>query len=278
MALRQIITIDEELCDGCGNCVTTCAEGALQLVDGKARLVKEMYCDGFGDCIDDCPTDALVIEEREAEPFDFEATRAYVAETGGAEALHRFDEAAAEHERKHGPSAAPPAPLQQLQGLRPPPGGGCPGSRMRVDASGPAREPVQAGGPKQAIPSELRQWPVQIHLVPPDAPFFRDKELVIMNTCGPLASADVHWRFLRGRGVVVGCPKLDDTRPYAQKLGAILSNPSIPKVTVVRMEVPCCGGLTTIAREAVALSGRSDLAFEEVTLGVGGDMLGVQGD
>jgi hypothetical protein len=145
---------------------------------------------------------------------------------------------------------------------------------VQPSAQNPA-EPVAGGGPKQAIPSELRQWPVQLHLVQPGMPFFRDRELVVMSTCGPIASADVHWRFMRGRSVVVACPKLDDTGPYAQKLGAILAESSIPKVSVVRMEVPCCGGLTEITRKAAALSGRDDLEVEEVTLGVNGDLQGV---
>lgn len=271
MPLRAIVRIDEELCDGCGNCITACAEGALRLVDGKARLVKERYCDGFGDCIGDCPTGALVVEEREAEAFDLDATREHVARTGGAGAVQRFDAAAEAHARE---PRGREAPLVALRGLPPAPSGGCPGARMRFEPSRISREPVAGGGPRQAIPSELRQWPVQLHLVPPGAPFFKDRELVVMNTCGPLASADVHGRFLRGRGVVVACPKLDDTRPYAGKLAAILSDGSIPAVTVVRMEVPCCGGLTEITREALASSGRADLALEEVTLGVHGEVLG----
>ena len=154
--------------------------------------------------------------------------------------------------------------------------GGVPGSRVRFTEHTAPAEPVGFDGPRQAIPSELRQWPVQLHLVQPGAPFFSNRELVILSTCGPVASADVHWRFLRGRSVVVACPKLDDTRPYAAKLGAILRDPTIPKVVVVRMEVPCCGGLTTIAREAAALSGRRDLIVEEVTLGVNGDLQTVE--
>jgi len=186
---RKIITIDEDLCNGCGECITACAEGALQLVDGKAKLVKEQFCDGFGDCIGECPTGALKIEEREA---------------------------------------------------------------------------------------ELEQWPVQIHLVQPGAPFFRDRELVVLSTCAPVASADVHWRFLRGRSVAVGCPKLDNTAPYAEKLGAILAESSIPKAIIVRMEVPCCGGLSQIVREAAALSGRTDLVVEEVTVALDGDVVGTR--
>ena len=125
----------------------------------------------------------------------------------------------------------------------------------------------------QAIRSELEQWPVQIHLVQPGAPFFKNRELVVLSTCSPVASADIHWRFLRGRAVAVGCPKLDETTSYAEKLGAILAEPTIPRVIVVRMEVPCCGGLTRIVKEAVALSGRTNLEMEEVTVGIDGSIV-----
>ncbi len=276
---RQIIEINEEKCNGCGDCVTACAEGALQIVNGKAKLVRENFCDGFGDCIGECPTGALTIEEREADGFDEEATRRHVLETGGPEALARMDQAAERHAKKTVPPQQPPAPSLPRgfpsagPGAGPGNGGGCPGSRMRMasaTADTPAATPVHGGGVGQAIPSELRQWPVQIHLVQPGAPFFKNRELVLLSTCAPVASADVHWRFLRGRGVAVGCPKLDRTEPYAEKLGAILSDPSIPAVIVVRMSVPCCGGLTAIAREAVELSGRTDLDFREVIIDVDG--------
>ena len=269
MAMRKIVRIEEELCDGCGNCVTTCAEGALQIVDGKARLVRELFCDGFGDCIGECPTGALSIEERESEPFDFEATRTHVAATGGADAVRRLEEAARQHE----PEEHAGLSLVEPGGQRHSHSGGCPGSRMRFATEAAPAEAVGLDGPKQAIPSELRQGPVQLHLVQPGAPFFSDRELVVLSTCGPVASADVHWRFLRGRSVVVACPKLDDTRPYAAKLGAILRDPTIPKVVVVRMEVPCCGGLTAITQQAYNACGRSDLIVEEVTIGLNGDLI-----
>jgi hypothetical protein len=151
--------------------------------------------------------------------------------------------------------------------------------RMRMpepDTATPAATPTEtaAGLPGQVNPSDLRQWPVQLHLVQPGAPFFMNRELVVLSTCAPIASADVHWRYIRGRGVVVACPKLDRTEPYAAKLAAILKDPTIPRVIVLRMEVPCCGGLTRIVEEAVAASGRTDLAFEEVVVGVDGTVRG----
>lgn len=257
---RQIIIIDEDLCNGCGICTDTCAEGALKLVDGKAKLVKEQFCDGFGDCLGECPTGALKIEVRDADEFDVAATKQHVEAERGAKGVEKLEQAARAHEIKEHAAAHA--------------AGGCPGSRMRTmtKASGEAPAPAVTSGslPPRVNPSDLEQWPVQIHLVQPGAPFFKNKELVVLSTCSPIASADVHWRFLRGRGVVVGCPKLDNTQPYAAKLGAILAEPSIPKAIVVRMEVPCCGGLTSIVKEAVALSGRKDLQAEEVVMGLDG--------
>ena len=271
MATRKIISIDEEKCNGCGNCVTGCAEGALQIVDGKAKLVKELFCDGFGDCIKSCPTGALVITERDAEAFDMDATRRNLMQTQGVEAVRRMEVANRVHTE---PAPAPAAPLGHGHG---PGHGGCPGSRMRMGLQGAApKAPAQSGGGGHAIPSELNQWPVQLHLVQPGAPFFSNRELVVLSTCAPVASADVHWRFLRGRGVVVACPKLDRTEPYSEKLAAILRDKTIPKVIIVRMEVPCCGGLTQIARQAAARSGRTDLKVEEVTVGLTGDILATE--
>jgi len=265
MAKRKIITIDEELCDGCGDCVTSCAEGALQIVDGKAKLVTAQFCDGFGDCIGDCPTGALKIEERESEEFDVTATKQHLMQTQGVEAVRRMEEAAKAHDRGEHPVApGTHAPM-----------GGCPGSRMRenLKSSDEQQATSSSGLPAKINESELNQWPVQIHLVGPGAPFFSNRELVVLSTCSPIASADVHWRFIRGRGIVVGCPKLDRTEGYAEKLGEILKDASIPKVIVVRMEVPCCGGLTAIVQEAVRLSGRTDLELEEVTVGLNGDVV-----
>lgn len=268
---RKIIEIDEAKCNGCGNCVTGCAEGALKIVNGKAKLVKEQFCDGFGDCIKECPTGALKIVERESQDYNPVATQQHVMQTRGVEGVQKFKQAAQAHDKgHHGHGAAEHAALHAM--------GGCPGSRMRFTPGAGAKPAATTGAApaSQAIRSELEQWPVQIHLVQPDAPFFKNRELVVLSTCSPVASADVHWRFIRGRAVAVGCPKLDDTEPYADKLGAILAEPSIPKVIVVRMEVPCCGGLSMIVREAVEKSGRSDLQAEEVTVGLNGDIVAVK--
>lgn len=258
---RKIIKINEELCDGCGNCIIGCAEGALQLVDGKAKLVKEDFCDGFGDCVGTCPTGALVIEEREAGDFDEAAVKEHLLHTQGIEAVWRMEDA---HVRHHAMQAAEHLHL------------GCPGAQVREIKRPVAKASYSSGDNDQPIPSELQQWPVQIHLVPPTAPFFKNKELVVMSTCGPIAVADVHSRYLRNRSVIVGCPKLDDTRNYAAKIGAILQEPSIPRVIVPRMEVPCCGGLTMMVQEAVKLSGRDDIIVQEDILGIDGTLKSVR--
>lgn len=259
---RKIIEINEDLCNGCGECIVGCAEGALQLIDGKAKLVKEDFCDGFGDCIGTCPTGALQIVEREAAEYDIDATREHVKNTGGDEALKRFDEANAEHDAKE-KAAARPA------------GGGCPGLKLRFGnkptSDKPKAQATTISG--QVIKSDLDQWPIQLHLVPPTAPFFDGKELVVLSTCSPVASPDVHWRYIRGRSLVVACPKLDRTEGYVEKLAAIMAQNNIPKVIIVRMEVPCCGGLTMITKQAHAASGRTDLVVEEVTIGLDGELL-----
>ena len=259
---RKIITIDEDLCNGCGDCISACAEGALQLVNGKAKLVKEQFCDGFGDCLGECPTGALKIAEMDVPDYDPMTTREHVARTGGQEAVKKFDEASQRHAVPSG--GLPAGALAKA---------GCPGMAIRFNPkAGSTPKPAPASGPGQVIRSELEQWPVQIHLVRPDAPYFKNRELVILSTCSPIASADIHWRFIRGRAVVVGCPKLDNTDGYIEKLAAILSEPSIPRVIIVRMEIPCCGGLTAITRQAVEMSGRNDLVFEEVNVGLDGNI------
>lgn len=238
------------------------------MVNGKARLVKEQYCDGLGDCVGECPTGALRVVEIEAPAYDPVATRQHVERLGGAEAVRRFDAVAQQHNMVSPPSDAAP------QGF-----GGCPGMRMRMPTAAPAAAAVPTSGnglPGSIQPSELRQWPIQLHLVSPGAPFFRNKELVLMSTCAPLASADVHWRFLRGRSVVVACPKLDNTDGYVEKLAAILADPTIPRVIVVRMEVPCCRGLMSLVAAGLSKSGRSDVEVEEVVVGVNGEIQAVE--
>lgn len=264
---RKIIEINEDLCNGCGDCIVGCAEGALQLIDGKAKLVKENFCDGFGDCVGTCPTGALQIIERDAEAFDEQATIEHVRNIGGEEAVKRMLNAADEHEAKEKAATLPQAKT-----------GGCPGMQLRMakQASGTRQAATGEIVSGQVIKSDLDQWPIQLHLVPPNAPFFEGKELVVLSTCSPIASPDVHWRFVRGRSLVVACPKLDRTEGYVEKLAGIMAQNNIQKVIIVRMQVPCCGGLTMITQQAHAASGRTDLIVEEVTIGLDGELLGTK--
>jgi Pyruvate/2-oxoacid:ferredoxin oxidoreductase delta subunit len=252
MAQRKIIQIDEEQCDGCGLCASACAEGAIQIRDGKAKLVSEIYCDGLGACLGECPRQAITIIEREADEFDEEATRRHLAGLAMKEKL----------------AAPKPQPFHFAPT-------GCPGTAARsfqlptvgLTSSQGASEKEAEETP--SLPSALSHWPVQLRLVPPNAPFFQDADLLLVADCVPFAYADFHRRFLRGRPVVIGCPKLDDKQAALEKLSAILSSSGVRSLTVVHMEVPCCTGLVRIAQAALAASGR-DIPLEDVTISVRG--------
>jgi NAD-dependent dihydropyrimidine dehydrogenase PreA subunit len=262
--IRKIVQIDEAKCDGCGQCIPSCAEGAIALVNGKARLSADVLCDGLGACLGECPQGAIAVIEREAPAFDAAAVEAHVARPGTASA----------------PTPPPPTPapsrprLSVLGGGGG--GGGCPGSRAQVL---PRRGlSVVGGGARPGLPpaggeSRLGQWPVQLQLVPVAAPYFAGADLLVAADCVPFAYPRFHDDFLAGRAVVVGCPKLDDNAFYAQKLGAILSGSDVKSVTVVRMEVPCCGGISMAARQGIAASGK-DLPFKDVVIGVDGAVRG----
>ena len=239
MAIRKIIKIDETKCDGCGLCIVDCPEGALKLVDGKARVVKDSYCDGLGACLGACPVDALTIEEREADDFDEEAVEQHLAT-----------------------SKPQPAAMPVLPG-----GGGCPGSAMRQ-----MERPVPGDAVADEIPSQLRHWPIQLTLVPPGAPFLQGADLLLAADCVPFALPDFHARFLQGRSVVVGCPKLDNPQAYVDKLTAIFQQSSLRSLTIVHMEVPCCTGLCQIAKLAKE-NARSDVPVKEITVSVDGRVI-----
>lgn len=269
MALRKIIQIDEEKCDGCGECVTGCAEGALVIVNGKAKLIGEAICDGFGDCVGECPQGALTVTEREAEEYNEEITRMHLMKTRGQQGVQAFENAQAKHQPVENKKPAPPFHPPH------PGGGGCPGAQAKMlnrqGDTGP--NPVQGSGDlPQVVRPAIDQWPIQLHLVPPAAPFFKNRDLVLMSTCAPLACPDVNWRYVHGRGIAVACPKLDRLDGYVEKLAAILSEPTIPRVLVLRMQVPCCGGLTQLALEARNQNGRTDLIVEEVVVGLEGEV------
>jgi len=231
MALRNIVRIDETKCTGCGLCATACAEGAIKIIDGKARLVSDSYCDGLGACLGHCPEGAITIEQREAADFDEEAVKARL--------VHQAE------------------PLFV-----------CPGMAMQQLTRTDSPEQKSAAG----VPSQLGQWPVQLKLVSPTAPYFANADLLLVADCVPFAMGDFHQRFLRGRSIAVGCPKLDDVRFYIEKVAQILRTNDLRGLTVVHMEVPCCSGLTRVAHEAIALSGKA-LSFQDVTISIRGDVI-----
>jgi len=223
--IRKIIRIDEEKCNGCGACAAACHEGAIEMVNGKARLTREDYCDGLGDCLPACPTNAISFEEREAPAYD---------------------------------EAAVMKAKMQKHGVKMP--CSCPGSQARAFARNQPAPEVSIPGPV----SQLQQWPVQIKLVPVNAPYFEDANLLIAADCTAYAYANFHQDFIRNRITLIGCPKLDEG-DYAEKLTAIIANNNIKSVTIVRMEVPCCGGIENAAKRAIQASGKF-LPWQVVTI------------
>jgi MinD superfamily P-loop ATPase containing an inserted ferredoxin domain len=216
--IRKMVEINEEKCNGCGLCVNACHEGALQLIDGKAKLISDSYCDGLGDCLPECPAGAISIVEREAAPYDEEAVKRNQLAAGGGH--------------------------QQLAC-------GCPGTNARVFDRKAESKPVDRAGSR----SELGQWPCQLKLVPVNAPYFDGASLLVAADCTAFAYANLHADFMRGKITLIGCPKLDNAN-YAAKLTEILTLHEVKSVTVVRMEVPCCGGLENAVKEALAASGK----------------------
>lgn len=251
--IRKIVKIDEAKCNGCGLCVPSCAEGAITMVNGKAVLAADNLCDGLGACLGDCPRDAITIIERDTEEFDEAAVETHLKVIGRA-------------------AAAPHAPAVNSAPAAPAHGhGGCPGSRAMTlppPVGGPQTTSPEAAGTR---PSQLRQWPVQLNLVSTTAPYFQDADLLITADCVPFACGDFHKDFLAGKALVIGCPKLDDNRFYQEKLTELLRLSSVKSVTVLRMEVPCCGGIVVAAKQALAASGKA-LPFTEVVIGLNGSV------
>jgi Fe-S-cluster-containing hydrogenase component 2 len=229
------VKIDEEKCNGCGQCAIACAEGAIQIVGGKAKLVSETYCDGLGACIGHCPEDAITIEQREAAEFDEEATKAHLAEQEKIKRQTNF--------------VCPGMASQQLK------------PKDVADQTTPATN----------VPSQLGHWPVQLKLVSPHASYFTNADLLLVADCVPFAMGDFHSRFLKDHSIVVGCPKLDDTAFYIEKLASILNVNRINSLTVIHMEVPCCSGLTHIARQAITKN-NIEMSFKDVTIDLQGNV------
>ena len=245
---RKIVTIDPKLCNGCGLCISACHEGALKLVDGKAQLVSDSYCDGLGACLPECPTGAIKIVERDADPFD----EAAVAAKQAAEKAATVPPAA----------EAPVAP--------PPLACGCPGKMAKAIAR-PAASADPAAGASAAPASALVNWPVQIKLVPVNAPYLKNAALLIAADCSAFAYADIHRRFMANKVTLIGCPKLDEG-DYSEKLTAILQANDIRSVTVIRMEVPCCAGIANATKQALLNSGKM-IPWHVVTISTDGAIL-----
>jgi ferredoxin len=240
---RQMIQIDEERCDGCGLCMPSCPEGALAIIDGKARVVRESYCDGLGACVGHCPQGALTVVEVVADEYDEEGVIAHL-EQNAPDML----ELHMQHLAAHAAQMAPARPAPAVAA--------CPSAQIRLWDQPAAPEQEQ---PK--LKSELRQWPVQLHLLSPRAPFFQGRPLTLVADCVPLACANFHADYMRGTSVAMGCPKLDDGRAYVDKITQILQNSDVTSLHVLHMEVPCCTGLIRIAEMALAMSGK-DIPFE----------------
>lgn len=234
---RKIVRIDEEKCDGCGDCVPECAEGAIKIVNGKAKLITDALCDGLGACLGHCPNDAIKIEEREADAFDEELVKAHL-------------------DKK--PEPAAPAPHV------------CPSAMARTLQPRPAPQGPTPEG--QEAPSALGNWPVQLHLAPPQAPWLAGADILLAADCAPFAYAGFHARFLQGKALLIGCPKLDDTDSYVKKLASIMSIAKPKSITIVHMEVPCCTGLAFITQQAKDLA-RSDVELKKAIIGVQGGIV-----
>jgi NAD-dependent dihydropyrimidine dehydrogenase PreA subunit len=251
--IREIIRIDENLCDGCGVCIPACEEGAIAIVDGKARLVSETLCDGMGACLGHCPQDAIKIERREADAFDESAVESHLNQTT--------------HEPKPAPEPVGGEPATPHM---------CPSMRFnRFDQPGADTTPksskaaVQATEPAQ---SALSHWPVQLRLLPPHAPVLKESKLLVAADCVPVALADFHSRLLEGRAVVIACPKLDDPSGYVEKLAEMIRLNDLEEITVARMEVPCCRGIVQMLVAARDIAG-VDVPINEVVVGTHGEVI-----
>jgi len=240
---RKIIEIDEELCDGCGQCVPSCAEGALQIIDGKAKIVAEMYCDGLGACLGECPNGALKVIEREADEFDEEAVEAYLAEKDEDKGVKEETMAC-----------------------------GCPSAQIQNFKSETSCQEANRPANLEAVDSALGHWPVQIRLVPPTAPFLKGADLLVVADCVPIAFPSLHRDFLKGKAVMVGCPKFDNAQEYIDKFSAIFKKADIKSITCVVMEVPCCSGLPMIVKKGLEASGKK-IPLEEVVVSVRGKII-----
>lgn len=261
---RKIIEIDEDLCDGCGQCVPGCAEGALQIIDGKARLVAEKYCDGLGACLGDCPTGALKLIEREADDFDEGAVEALLAaQKAAAETAPTPAPEQAGDKSQQQPAMACGCPSQHIQSFGPAAATPC------QSANQPRSQEVPAAGTPAAAASNLSHWPIQIRLVPPEAPFLKGADLLIAADCVPVAHPAFNQELLPGKTVLLGCPKFDDADLYVARLAEIFQTAGLKSITVAIMEVPCCGSMRGIVQAAQQRAGTA-IPVTELVVGVRG--------
>ena len=272
--IRKIIHINEEKCNGCGACANACHEGAIQMVDGKAQLMRDDFCDGLGDCLPACPTNAITFEEREADAYDDDAVKAHLA-TKGPEALKKHLDAKKAHAHDnnaptphHG--GCPGSMACEIHHAAP--HGGCPGSMARTveHASNNDNNIEETTQTAYSMESQLRQWPVQIKLAPLSAPYFQNANLLIAADCTAYAYGNFHNQFIKNHVVLIGCPKLDAV-DYTEKLTEIIKHNDFKSLTIVRMEVPCCGGLEHAATEALKASGKF-IPWQVVTIGINGSI------
>jgi len=252
--IRKIVKIDEDKCDGCGLCINACAEGALQIINGKARLVSDKYCDSLGACLSECPQGAVSIEEREAEPFDEEAVKAHLAEEKSL--------------LTESPCGCPGSAVRQFEKKETLPCG-CPSSSMEQFGATCSSTELKTVESRQ--PSLLGHWPVQLTLVPPKASFLQGADVLLAADCTAFSYGAFHRDFLKDHALLVACPKLDNYDAHRDKLIEILRQSDIKSLTVLRMEVPCCAGLTRMAMQAI-LSSNKTVPFKEVILSIRGDV------
>ncbi len=239
MSLRSIIQIDEERCNGCGKCTNACAEGAISIINGKAKLISETYCDGLGACLGHCPQNAIKIEQRQVLPFDEKAAKKHIQEIKKQKQQSSFV---------------------------------CPGM-MQADLRDKNKDTSNTMSDIQ--PSRLSNWPVQLKLVSPNASYFQNADLLLAADCVAFAMGDFHARFLKGHSIIIGCPKLDDSQFYIEKLADILRSNKLKSLSVLHMEVPCCHGLIRIAKQALLNSGIK-MTFEDVTIGINGGVISIE--
>lgn len=272
---RKIIKIDEDKCDGCGVCVPECHEGALQVIDGKVRLISDLFCDGLGACIGHCPQDALVIEEREAEPYDESRVMDYIIK-GGPNVIKAHLEHLRDHEEFEYLKEAfiyleakgIPNPIEDVKSSAPQKHQGCPGSASRV-----IEKKNIEGDETGKRQSQLTQWPIQLHLVPPSAPYYRNSNLLLAADCVGFSYGDFHKDFMKDKSLAIACPKLDSNKEiYVEKITSMIADAGVKSITVVIMQVPCCGGLVQIAQQAVSASGM-DIPVEAIVIGINGEIL-----